>query len=69
MAKSKRVSVSATKLAGAGEDLEVVGAVAAVEGADVMVKGSEDLAVAQAAVSSGNDGNDHGYTLKEATKW
>ena len=53
MAKSKRVSVSKAKLAQSGEDLEVIGAVAAVEGADVMVKGSEDLAVAQAAGAVG----------------
>ena len=48
MAKSKRVSVSATKLAEAGEDLEVVGAVAAVDGAAGVVEGAQDLKVAKA---------------------
>jgi hypothetical protein len=33
MAKSKRVSVSATKLAETGETLEIVGAVAQIDGA------------------------------------
>ena len=49
MAKSKRVSVSAAKLAETGEDLEVVGTVAEVEGAAGIVAGAQDLKTAKAA--------------------
>ena len=49
MASSKRVSVSKAKLAETGEELEVVGAVAAVDGAAKMVAGGEDLEAAKVA--------------------
>ena len=47
MSKSKIVSVSKQQLAETGEDLEVVGVVAQLEGENQMVEGAEDLEVAQ----------------------
>ena len=47
MSKSKKVSVSKQQLAETGEDLEVVGVVAKLEGENQMVEGAEDLEVAQ----------------------
>ena len=47
------MSVSKQQLAETGEDLEVVGVVAKLEGENQMVEGAEDLEVAQAAVKIG----------------
>jgi hypothetical protein len=53
MSKSKKVSVSKQQLAETGEDLEVVGVVAKLEGENQMVEGAEDLEVARTAVKIG----------------
>ncbi len=53
MAKSNRVSVSKAKLTETGEELEVAGAVFAIEGVVAMAEGVEDLAVAKVATAVG----------------
>jgi hypothetical protein len=50
---SKKVSVSKQQLAQTGEDLEVVGVVAKLEGENQLIEGAADLAVAQAAAQIG----------------
>ena len=53
MAKSKRVSMSKAKLAETGEELEIAGTMAEIEGADEMAEGVADLQVAKAAGAIG----------------
>jgi len=53
MSKSKKVSVSKQQLAETGEELRVVGDLAAGEGAVEVAEGAEDLAAAQTAVQIG----------------
>ncbi len=53
MAKSKRVSVSQHKLAETGETLEIVGAVAEIEGTMEMASGVDDLQVAREVAAIG----------------
>ena len=53
MARSKRVSVSKAKLAKTGEELEIAGMMAEIDGAAEMAEGAQDLQVAKAAVAVG----------------
>ena len=51
MAKSKRVSMSKTKMAKTGEELAVVGSMTELAGAMEVAEGVEQLELAQAAAS------------------
>ena len=51
--KSKNVSVSKTKLTKAGQELEVAGTVAEIQGINQVAEGAQDLRVAKAAVRVG----------------